>query len=118
MSSAIAHLLGYDDDVVVVVVVIFADMGSANEAGPAWQYEINVYSWYCTEMNKMVFAVWPGRFDREVDIGIPDATGRLEILRIHTKNMKLSDDVDLEQVQQSLFIVFHYLYTLPVSADD
>lgn len=42
--------------------------------------------------------VRPGRFDREVDIGIPDATGRLEILQIHTKNMKLSDDVDLEQV--------------------
>uniref|UniRef100_A0AAY4B9H8 Transitional endoplasmic reticulum ATPase n=1 Tax=Denticeps clupeoides TaxID=299321 RepID=A0AAY4B9H8_9TELE len=39
-----------------------------------------------------------GRFDREVDIGIPDATGRLEILQIHTKNMKLADDVDLEQV--------------------
>ena len=39
-----------------------------------------------------------GRFDREVDIGIPDSTGRLEILRIHTKNMKLADDVDLEQV--------------------
>lgn len=39
-----------------------------------------------------------GRFDREVDIGIPDATGRLEILRIHTKNMKLGDDVDLEQI--------------------
>jgi len=39
-----------------------------------------------------------GRFDREVDIGIPDATGRLEILRIHTKNMKLDDDVDLEQI--------------------
>jgi len=39
-----------------------------------------------------------GRFDREVDIGIPDTTGRLEILRIHTKNMKLHDDVDLEQV--------------------
>ena len=39
-----------------------------------------------------------GRFDREVDIGIPDPTGRLEILRIHTKNMKLADDVDLEQV--------------------
>ena len=38
-----------------------------------------------------------GRFDREIDIGIPDATGRLEILRIHTKNMKLHDDVDLEQ---------------------
>merc|ERR1712227_177515 len=39
-----------------------------------------------------------GRFDREVDIGIPDAIGRLEILRIHTKNMKLADDVDLEQI--------------------
>lgn len=39
-----------------------------------------------------------GRFDREIDIGIPDATGRLEILRIHTKNMKLHEDVDLEQV--------------------
>merc|ERR1711874_754093 len=34
-----------------------------------------------------------GRFDREVDIGIPDAVGRLEILRIHTKNMKLADDL-------------------------
>nr|XP_018900427.1 PREDICTED: transitional endoplasmic reticulum ATPase TER94-like isoform X2 [Bemisia tabaci] len=39
-----------------------------------------------------------GRFDREIDIGIPDATGRLEILRIHTKNMKLADDVDPEQI--------------------
>ncbi len=39
-----------------------------------------------------------GRFDREIDIGIPDATGRLEILRIHTKNMKLDDDVDLEKI--------------------
>jgi transitional endoplasmic reticulum ATPase len=38
-----------------------------------------------------------GRFDREVDIGIPDAVGRLEILRIHTRNMKLGEDVDLEQ---------------------
>ena len=40
-----------------------------------------------------------GRFDREIDIGIPDATGRLEILRIHTKNMRLSDDVELEEVK-------------------
>jgi transitional endoplasmic reticulum ATPase len=39
-----------------------------------------------------------GRFDREVDIGIPDPTGRLEILRIHTKNMKLAEGVDLEQI--------------------
>lgn len=40
-----------------------------------------------------------GRFDREIDIGIPDATGRLEVLRIHTKNMKLAEEVDLEQVK-------------------
>jgi len=42
--------------------------------------------------------LYKGRFDREVDIGIPDTTGRLEILHIHTKNMKLAPDVDLEQV--------------------
>lgn len=47
-----------------------------------------------------MFEPSPGRFDREVDIGIPDATGRLEILQIHTKNMKLADDVDLEQVRK------------------
>lgn len=34
-----------------------------------------------------------GRFDREIDIGVPDEVGRLEILRIHTKNMKLDDNV-------------------------
>ena len=51
-----------------------------------------------------------GRFDREVDIGIPDPTGRLEILRIHTKNMKLADDVDLEQVSKITLVQFkHYL---------
>ena len=51
-----------------------------------------------------------GRFDREVDIGIPDPTGRLEILRIHTKNMKLGDDVDLEQVIFFFsFLDFNYL---------
>merc|ERR1712054_673421 len=39
-----------------------------------------------------------GRFDREIDIGVPDEVGRMEILRVHTKNMKLSDDVDLAMV--------------------
>ncbi|XP_033962138.1 transitional endoplasmic reticulum ATPase [Pseudochaenichthys georgianus] len=39
-----------------------------------------------------------GRFDREIDIGIPDSTGRLEILQIHTKNMKLGDDIDMERI--------------------
>jgi transitional endoplasmic reticulum ATPase len=39
-----------------------------------------------------------GRFDRELDIGVPDDNGRLEILRIHTKNMKLAPDVKLEEL--------------------
>jgi len=39
-----------------------------------------------------------GRFDREVDIGVPDENGRLEVIRIHTKNMRLAEDVDLEMV--------------------
>ncbi|MGZ0746721.1 CDC48 family AAA ATPase [Haloparvum sp. AD34] len=37
----------------------------------------------------------PGRFDREIEIGVPDETGRKEILQIHTRGMPLSDDVDL-----------------------
>jgi len=39
-----------------------------------------------------------GRFDREIDIGVPDEVGRMEIMRIHTKNMKLAEDVDLAAV--------------------
>ncbi|KFG43072.1 cell division protein CDC48CY, partial [Toxoplasma gondii GAB2-2007-GAL-DOM2] len=39
-----------------------------------------------------------GRFDREIDIGVPDDNGRLEILRIHTRNMKLANDVKLEEL--------------------
>jgi len=42
-----------------------------------------------------------GRFDRELDIGVPDEVGRMEILRIHTKNMKLTEDVDLSEVAKS-----------------
>jgi len=41
-----------------------------------------------------------GRFDREVDIGVPDEVGRLEVMRIHTRNMKLGEDVDLEAVSK------------------
>jgi transitional endoplasmic reticulum ATPase len=41
-----------------------------------------------------------GRFDREIDIGVPDETGRLEVLRIHTKNMKLDEEVDLEKISK------------------
>jgi transitional endoplasmic reticulum ATPase len=39
-----------------------------------------------------------GRFDRELDIGVPDETGRMEVLRIHTRNMKLDENVDLAKV--------------------
>jgi transitional endoplasmic reticulum ATPase len=39
-----------------------------------------------------------GHFLREIDIGIPDEIGRLEILRIRTNSMTLAEDFDLEQV--------------------
>ena len=42
-----------------------------------------------------------GRFDREIDIGVPDEVGRIEILRIHTKNMKLSEDVDIADLSKN-----------------
>lgn len=38
----------------------------------------------------------PGRFDRQVYVGAPDAKGRAAILRVHARNKPLSDDVDLE----------------------
>ncbi len=37
----------------------------------------------------------PGRFDREIEIGVPDKNGRKEVLQIHTRAMPLTDDVDL-----------------------
>ncbi|MEM3740287.1 MAG: AAA family ATPase, partial [Candidatus Korarchaeum sp.] len=40
----------------------------------------------------------PGRFDREIEIGVPDREGRKEILLIHTRNMPLADDVDLDKL--------------------
>jgi len=43
-----------------------------------------------------------GRFDREIELGVPDEEGRLEILQIHTKNMKLAEDVDLERVAEQI----------------
>ena len=38
----------------------------------------------------------PGRFDREVEISVPDKNARLNILKIHTRNMPLAKDVNLE----------------------
>jgi len=42
----------------------------------------------------------PGRFDREIEIPLPDKDGRLEILQIHTRNMPLSSDVDLVKLAE------------------
>jgi transitional endoplasmic reticulum ATPase len=40
----------------------------------------------------------PGRFDREIEIGIPDRTSRKEIMQIHTRNMPLAKDVDIDEL--------------------
>ncbi len=42
----------------------------------------------------------PGRFDRELEIGIPDRNGRAQILEIHTRGMPLADDVDLDRIAE------------------
>jgi len=42
----------------------------------------------------------PGRFDREISLGIPDKNGRLEILHIHTRGMPLASNVDLEKLAE------------------
>ncbi|MEB2836595.1 MAG: proteasome-activating nucleotidase [Desulfurococcales archaeon] len=42
----------------------------------------------------------PGRFDRIIEIPLPDKRGRVEILRIHTRRMKLDGDVDLEMIAE------------------
>ncbi len=40
----------------------------------------------------------PGRFDREIAIGVPDRLGRREIIEIHSRGMPLADDVDLDRI--------------------
>jgi len=46
----------------------------------------------------------PGRFDREIEIGVPDKTGRLNILKIHTRNMPLvSDELPIDILQKRVF---------------
>jgi transitional endoplasmic reticulum ATPase len=44
----------------------------------------------------------PGRFDREIEIGVPNGEGRLEILQIHTRGMPLSDDINLQELSSEL----------------
>jgi len=43
----------------------------------------------------------PGRFDREIEIGVPDRDGRKEILEVHTRSMPLADDVDVNKFADS-----------------
>ena len=43
----------------------------------------------------------PGRFDREIEIGVPDAVGRREIFEIHTRGVALDEDVDLDAYAES-----------------
>jgi len=43
----------------------------------------------------------PGRFDRQVTVGVPDVKGREEILKVHAKNKPLGEDVDLTQIAQT-----------------
>jgi len=43
----------------------------------------------------------PGRFDREIEIGVPDKDGREEILQIHTRGMPLDKDVNLKEIANS-----------------
>ncbi|SJZ58469.1 transitional endoplasmic reticulum ATPase [Enhydrobacter aerosaccus] len=42
----------------------------------------------------------PGRFDREITIGVPDKPGRLQILQVHTRGMPLAEDVSLDRLAQ------------------
>ena len=45
----------------------------------------------------------PGRFDREIVVGVPDETGRREILGIHTRGMPLADGVDLDELARRTY---------------
>jgi len=44
----------------------------------------------------------PGRFDREIEISVPNADGRLEVLQIHTRGMPIADDVELKTLSAEL----------------
>lgn len=45
----------------------------------------------------------PGRFDREIVIGVPDQNGRREVLAIHTRGMPLSEDTDLDEIARTTY---------------
>ncbi|HEX2187316.1 MAG TPA: CDC48 family AAA ATPase [Longimicrobiaceae bacterium] len=45
----------------------------------------------------------PGRFDREIVIGVPDTAGRRDVLAIHTRGMPLAEDVDLDELARTTY---------------
>jgi cell division protease FtsH len=45
----------------------------------------------------------PGRFDRQVEVGLPDKSGRIKILEIHTRNKPLADNIRLDEVARATF---------------
>ncbi|MCE3544265.1 AAA family ATPase, partial [Escherichia coli] len=45
----------------------------------------------------------PGRFDREIVVGVPDERGRREILGIHTRGMPLAEGVDLAELSRTTY---------------
>lgn len=45
----------------------------------------------------------PGRFDREIVIGVPDQAGRREVLAIHTRGMPLAEDIDLDEIARTTY---------------
>jgi ATP-dependent 26S proteasome regulatory subunit len=45
----------------------------------------------------------PGRFDRELEIGVPDKNGRREIVNIHTRGMPISDDFDMDWILENSY---------------
>ncbi len=44
----------------------------------------------------------PGRFDRELEVGVPNVEGRIEVLQIHTRGMPLADDINLKKLASEL----------------
>ncbi len=42
-----------------------------------------------------------GRFDREIEIGVPDKDGRKEILQVHTRGMPLTESIDLDRYAEN-----------------
>ena len=50
-----------------------------------------------------------GRFDREIDIGVPDDKGRLEILNIHTQKMRLSSEVNIEEICKETYALLEQI---------